>query len=115
MVLRPSLACRRPQAVAVGERPLHGSLRALHGGGDSVEGGADLRAQEARRTDDANRDQRGDETILNGRRTRLVLYEMLDEVLHDDTLPSCSKPAPLHGCPPIALARYDFWHNSIGA
>ena len=35
--------------------------------------------------DDANSDQGGDEAVLDGRCTRLVLHETLDMVLHDNS------------------------------
>src|SRR5204863_4879836 len=60
--------------------------RRAHRRGDGVERRADLRAEPAGCGDDANCDQGRDEAVLDGRRTRLVLHETHDMVLHD-TLP----------------------------
>src|SRR5262245_23225263 len=68
-------------------------LRLAHLGGDDAKGGADLRAKRASSCDDADCDQGGDEAILDGRRTRLVLHKTGNEVLHDDT-PTHLKLAP---------------------
>jgi hypothetical protein len=52
---------------------------------DDAERGADLGAQRAGGSDDADGDEGCDEAVLDGSRTRLVLGETCNEALHDDT------------------------------
>src|SRR5581483_1282178 len=61
------------------------SLRRLHRGADLVEGGADLRSEQLGRRDDADRDEGGDQAVLDGRRTGLVLHETHELGLHGST------------------------------
>src|SRR6476660_5909340 len=63
----------------------YGCLRLLHLVDDGVEGQADLRAKGAGPADAGGGDQGCDEAVLDGRRTRLVLQETHNVVLHDST------------------------------
>src|SRR5262245_13246589 len=65
-------------------RQLGGAAAAtLHLRDDRGEGCPDLRAKGTRGADDGECNQGGNEAMLDGRRTRLVLYESSNEVLHD--------------------------------
>jgi len=47
----------------------------LQGAGNAAEGGLQVRAEALHDCDDRNRNARGDQTIFNGRRTRLILHK----------------------------------------
>src|SRR5262245_66676104 len=51
-------------------------------GGHAGHGGAELGADRGERDDGGNRNQRGDETVLDGSRTTVVLHQLLEQGQH---------------------------------
>src|SRR5436190_14101446 len=97
----------KPSRPRIRSGPAVGSSALRHLARDGVEGGADLRAQEAGGADDANCDQSCDEAVLDRRGARLVLHETCNEVLHDNT-PTDSFEA----CADCAVSVHPLGHST---
>ena len=63
------------------------AARRSEGAGDAVEGLGEAGAHRGHGRDDGDRDERRDETVLDGRRAGLVREQLDDEVTHDPMTP----------------------------